>query len=89
MKKRRSFVDIAILSLMNLPSLMVALQSSQVKVIVNEETYNKLKIKPTDSLEEQIDELLSKIDFPRYKFEVSCLAKTSTFLNGEEHLFHK
>ena len=60
-----------------------------VEVIVNEKTYIKLKVNPTNRLEEQINDLLSKNYFPRYKFQLSYLAKFSKIVNDEEVVFHK
>ena len=39
--------------------------TSGVEIIVNEKTYNKLKIITTESLVEQVNELLSKNYFSR------------------------
>ena len=63
-----------------------------VEVIVNEKTYIKLKVKPTDvasqDLKKQINDLLSKNYFPRYKYQLSYLAKF--IKHGEEEIvFHK
>ena len=45
----------------------------EVNIIVNENTYIKLKINPSENLEHKINELLSKIYFPRYKYQISYL----------------
>ena len=45
-----------------------------VEIIVNEKTYIKLRVNPTNHLEEQIYDLLNKNYFPRYKFQLSYLA---------------
>ena len=55
-----------------------------VEIIMNENTYIKLKINPTSNLEDHINELLSKNYFPRYKYQLSYLAKFSKIVNGEE-----
>ena len=60
-----------------------------VEIIVNEKTYIKLRVNPTSHLEEQINDLLNKNYFPRYKFQLSYLAKFSKIVNGEEAVFHK
>ena len=62
-----------------------------VEVIVNEKTYIKLRVNPTDTqnLEHHINELLDKNYFPRYKYQLSYLAKFSKIVNGEENVFHK
>ena len=60
-----------------------------VEIIVNEKTYIKLRVSPTNHLEEQINDLLNKNYFPRYKFQLSYLAKFSKYINGEEIVFHK
>ena len=66
---------------------------TNVEIIVNEKTYIKLRVNPqsfaTNHLEEQINELLSKNYFPRYKFQLSYLAKFSKVVNDEEVVFHK
>ena len=60
---------------------------------MNEKTYIKLKVNPTNvashHLEEQINDLLNKNYFPRYKFQLSYLAKFSKIVNDEEVVFHK
>ena len=60
-----------------------------VEIIVNEKTYIKLRVNPTNHLEEQINDLLKTSFFPRYKFQLSYLAKFSKIVNGEENVFHK
>ena len=60
-----------------------------VEVIVNENTYIKLKINPDENLEHKINELLSKSYFPRYKYQISYLAKFSKIVNGEEEIFKR
>ena len=64
-----------------------------VEIIVNEKTYIKLRVNPTNHLEEQINDLLNENYFPRYKFQLSYLAKFSKYINGqstaEETVFHK
>ena len=62
---------------------------TNVEIIVNEKTYIKLRVNPTNHLEEQINDLLNKNYFPRYKFQLSYLAKFSKYINGEEVVFHK
>ena len=57
-----------------------------VEIIMNEKTYIKLKINPTENLEYHINELLSKIYFPRYKYQLIYLAKFSKIVDGEEVL---
>ena len=59
------------------------------EIIVNEKTYIKLRVNPTNHLEEQINDLLNKNYFPRYKFQLSYSAKFSKYINGEEIVFHK
>ena len=48
-----------------------------VGLIVNENTYIKLKVNPTENLEHDINELLSTNYFLRYKHHLSYLAKLS------------
>ena len=62
-----------------------------VEVIVNEKTYIKLRENPTGTqdLEHHINELLNKNYFPRYKYQLSYLAKFSKYIIGEELVFHK
>ena len=64
-----------------------------VEVIVNEKTYIKLRVNPTNissqNLEHHINELLNKNYFPRYKYQLSYLAKFSKYINGEEVVFRK
>ena len=60
-----------------------------IKIIMNENTYIKLKINPTENLEHRINELLSKNYFPRYKYQLSYLAKFSKIVNGEEEVFKR
>ena len=62
---------------------------TNIEIIVNEKTYIKLRVNPTNHLEEQINDLLNKNYFPRYKFQLSYLAKFSKIVNGEENVFHK
>ena len=66
---------------------------SGVEVIVNEKTYIKLRVNPTNHLEEQINDLLNKNYFPRYKYQLSYLAKFSKIVIvqgfAEEVVFHK
>ena len=54
-----------------------------------EKIYIKLRVNPTNHLEEQINDLLNKNYFPRYKFQLSYLAKFSKIVSGEEIVFHK
>ena len=64
---------------------------------MNEKTYIKLRVNPTgeatrthsENLEDHINELLDKNYFPRYKYQLSYLAKFSKIVNGEENVFHK
>ena len=60
-----------------------------VEIIMNENTYIKLKINPTENLEHRINELLSKNYFPRFKYQLSYLAKFSKIINGEEEVFKR
>ena len=62
---------------------------SRVEIIVNEKTYIKLKINPTENLEHHIIDLRSKNYFPRYQYQISYLVKFSKYVNGEERVFHK
>ena len=55
-----------------------------IEIIMNENTYNKLKVNPTENLENRINELISKRYFPRFKYQLSYLAKFSKIVNGEE-----
>ena len=62
-------------------------------VIVNGKTYIKLRVNPTgtasENLEYHLNELLDKNYFPRYKYQLSYLAKFSKIVNGEENVSHK
>ena len=60
-----------------------------IEIIMNENTYIKLKINPTENLKHNINELLSKNYFPRYKYQLSYLAKFSKIVNGEEEVFKR
>ena len=60
-----------------------------VEIIMNENTYINFKINPTENLEHRINELLSKNYFPRYKYQLSYLAKFSKIINGEEEVFKR
>ena len=67
-----------------------------VEIVKNENTYIKLKVNPTENLEHNtaslashIKELLSKNYFPRYKYQLSYLAKFSKIVNGEEEVFKR
>ena len=48
-----------------------------------------MKVNPTENLEHNIKELLSKNCFPRYKYQLSYLAKFSKTVNGEEEVFKR
>ena len=56
---------------------------------MNERIYIKLKINPTENLEEHINNLLRTTFFPRYKFQLSYLAKFSKIGNGEEEVYNR
>ena len=68
-----------------------------VEVIVNEKTYIKLRVNPTNissqNLEHHINKLLNKNYFPRYKYQLSYLSKFSKCINrqsfAEEIVFLK
>ena len=60
-----------------------------VEIIMNENTYIKLKVNPTENLEHNINDLLSKNCFPRFKYQLSYLAKFSKIINGEEEVFKR
>ena len=60
-----------------------------VNIIINENTYIKLKVNPTENLEHRINELKSKRYFPRFKYQLSYLAKFSKIINGEEEVFKR
>ena len=60
-----------------------------VNIIMNENTFIKLKINPTENLENRINELISKRYFPRFKYQLSYLAKFSKIVNGEEEVFKR
>ena len=70
-------------------SNLVTQFDNNVELIVNERTYIKPKINPTENLEEQIKNLLRTNFFPRYKFQLSYLAKFSKIVNGEEEVFKR
>ena len=48
-----------------------------------------MKVNPTENLEHDINELISKKFFPRFKYQLSCLAKFSKIVNGEEEVFKR
>ena len=60
---------------------------------MNEKTYIKQRVNLTgvasQYLEQHINKLLDKNYFPRYKFQLSYLAKFSKIVDGEENVFHK
>ena len=56
---------------------------------MSENTYIKLKVNPTENLEHNMNELLNKNYFPRYKYQLSYLAKFSKIVNGEEEAFKR
>ena len=60
-----------------------------VEIIMNENTYIKLKVNPIENLENRIKELISKMYFPRFKYQLSYLAKFSKIVNGEEEVFKR
>ena len=60
-----------------------------VNIIVKENTYIKLKVNPTENLEHDINELLSKRYFPRFKDQISYLARFTKIVNGEEQVFKR
>ena len=62
---------------------------TEVEIIMNERTYIKPKINPDENLEHNINELLSKSYFPRFKYQLSYLAKFSKIVNGEEEVFRR
>ena len=72
----------------SVPALTFNTQSG-VEIIANEKTYIRLRVFPTNHLEEQINDLLNKNYFPRYKFQLRYLAKFSKIVIGEENVFHK
>ena len=72
----------------SVPAFAFSTQSG-VEIIVNEKTYIKLRVNPTNHLEEQINDLLNKNYFPRNKFQLSYLAKFSKYGEEEEVVFHK
>ena len=55
-----------------------------VELIVNEKTYIKLKVNPSENLEHEINELISSRYIPRSKYQLSYLAKFSKIVRGEE-----
>ena len=44
---------------------------TEVEIIMNERTYNKLEINPDENLEHNINELHSKSYFPQFKHQLS------------------
>ena len=60
-----------------------------VEIIMNENTYIKLKVNTTENLEHRINELLSKNYFPRFKYQLSYLAKFSKIVNEEEEVYKR
>ena len=73
-----------------LPSSTALLPSGNgVNIIMSENTYIKVKVNPTENLEHNITELLSKSYFPRFKYQLSYLAKFLKIVNGEEEVFKR
>ena len=70
---------------------MIKQDISEVKIHTKKFPYIKLRVNPTDTqyLEHHINELQDKNYFPRYKYQLSYLAKFSKDINGEEVVFHK
>ena len=62
---------------------------NNVELIVNENTYIKLKVNPTENLEHDINEIIKKRYFPRFKYQLSYLAKFSKHINGEVEVFKR
>ena len=71
----------------SVPAFAFSTQSG-VEIIVNEKTYIKLRVNPTNHLEEQINDLLNKNYFPLYKLQLSYLAKFSKYGEEEDVVFH-
>ena len=59
---------------------------------MNEKSYIKLKVNPfgvsSQNLEHHINELLNRNYSPRYKYQLSYLAKFSKIVNAEKVVFH-
>ena len=62
---------------------------NNVELIVKERTIIKHKVNPTHNLEEQINNLLRTNFFPRYKFQLSYIAKFSKIVIGEDEVFKR
>ena len=60
-----------------------------IEIIMNANTYIKLKVNPTENLEHNINDFFSKNYFPRFKYQLSYLAKFSKIVNGEEEVFKR
>ena len=56
---------------------------------MNENTYIKLRVNPTENREHDINELISKRYFPRFKYQLSYLAKFSKHINGVEEVIKR
>ena len=56
---------------------------------MKENTYIKLKVNPTENLKYRINELKGKKYFPRFKYQISCLARFTKVVNGEEKVFKR
>ena len=56
---------------------------------MKENTYIKLEVNPTENLEYRIDDLISKRYFPRFKYQISYLARFTKIVNGEEQVFKR
>ena len=59
----------------------------QIRQRENIQNFGNFKL--TSNLEDHINELLSKNYFPRYKYQLSYLAKFSKIVNGEEEVFKR
>ena len=58
-----------------------------VDVIVNEKSYNKLKVNPTENIEHHINDLPIEHYFSRYKYQLNYLAKFSKRKSSQNNPF--
>ena len=90
---RESYGEATQISQENASGITASLASHGVEITVNEKTCIKLRVNPNctalENLGHHMNELLDKNYFPRYKYQLSYLAKFSKNINGEENVFHK
>ena len=56
---------------------------------MNEDTYIKLKVNPAENFDYDINDLLGKRYFPRFKYQICYLARFTKIVDGEKEVFKK